>query len=205
MLAALLSWCVDFFTAKGEKRQHRILQAVFLAVIIVAGAFAIYNTHIQEKENAELNERIADLARKPDLVLVANGYEVVIDRKIPCISSDGVYTLTFDLFNRAGRAASNSTLTIILPDDLTVLNASDWRRMSGSSVPSPEQTKRDFRLKNYYQRQLARPIFSQSIESVGKIVFVTSGEMAVTRSVFADIDSIESGRRRVAFELDLKK
>jgi hypothetical protein len=205
LLAALLSWCVDFFTATGDKKHHRKLRAILLVVVIVAGILAIYDTRIKERENKELAARVADLARKPDLVLVANGREVTTLHPIPCTSSGGIYTLSFDLFNRSDRAASNSTLTVILPDDLIVLNPHEWRRMTGSSVPSPEQTTRNFHLRNYYQRQLAGPLFPQSIEFVGKIVFSRNGEKAVTRSVFADINSLENGQRRVAFDIAMKE
>ncbi len=190
ILAALIGWIIDFVTSQDDKRGIRILRVVLLLVIFVAGGFAIYDSHEQRVENEKLTAKISDLARKPEIVLVANGYEVTTNRPIPCIATGGVYVLDFDFFNRSIKSASDATLTLILPDDLQVLNVKDWRRMSGTSLPSPDRPAPTLHVRNHYQTQLGRALFPQSMESVGRVMFVVSGEKVLTRSVFAEITSL---------------
>lgn len=205
LAAAIVSWIIDFITAKDEKPHYRVLRSILLLIVMIAGGFAIYEANKQKTENAALNKQIADLARKPDIVLVANGYEVTTNKPIPCVLNNGVYTLEFDFFNRSTKSASDATLSIILPDDLQVINANEWRKLSGISTPNSDHPAPTLNLRNYYQGQLGRALFPQSMEAVGRIVFTESGDKVYTRSVFAEINSIESGRKGMSFDIELRQ
>jgi hypothetical protein len=201
LVVALLNWLLEFSKAPQKRR----LRLIILPVLIIAGFLAIINARNEDSENKALRAQVAELSRKPELALVANGQEIMDKRPVVLTLSGGVYTLIFDIFNRSARSASDVTLTLILPDDLTVLNEAEWRRMLMSTVPSREKPAQTAQLKNHYQRQLGRALFPQSAEGVSQITFVESGEKTVTRSAFAVINSLESGRTAVSFDLDLRE
>lgn len=203
IIAALTSWLIDYFTSDNESRKIRVLRISLLFAIISAGGFALFDAYQQRKDNRDLVDKIAELARKPDIVLLANGYEVTTNSIIPCTLSDGKYTLEFDFYNRSDKSASDATLSIILPDDFNVINAQEWRRMFMTSLPSTNAPAPKLNIRNNYQTRLGRALFPRIMESVGNIIFVETGEKTLTRSVFAEIYSIESGRSWASFSIVL--